>query len=186
MTQKKYHRKPQGYDHHRRLFHENSKYIWYINSYGYFERYMKREEEDITESNFERLEGFYDYNRSQYLVNIDKREYIVKREIGKFFNRDFAKDMIIMHKNKDWKDCNIENLIFISKKDYVNKTHPNGRRKTKVVLRNKATGYQQTFDSVTALAKFLHIDYSNLYKYMHFKRKTSYLDQFEIVKVSDL
>jgi len=174
------------YEHHRRLFLETETTIYYINSLGFFEKYEKPndDKEDINEKNLIKLKGSYDYVRKIYKINIHKTTYNVKHEILKYFSRQWREStqrLITIHKDHDFRNCNIENLILLTEKQYDRK-----RRGHIIVVTPKSVdeGIGKVFYSMVEIANELHIDHSTLIRHINNKERSPYLFQFkfEIIK----
>ena len=156
-----------SYDHHRRLFKESKKVLFYINSRGYVERYLKKNitQHGLSDKHFEKIKmkmfestGLY---QERYLaVIVNHNRYPVKRLVAQYFSKKWKKGSKILFKDGDETNCNILNLIV-----YPPNKRFGGNRGRKIKF--KINGKWKTFPSITAAAKALYVSLPSFKRYIN-------------------
>lgn len=161
------------WEHYHRLFKETAHCLYYVNSRGFVEKYMKRdlEENGPLANKFVRLPmKLYKRNKEskheEYLaVVIDHRRYPVKKLVAMTFSRIWKPGSKIYHRNKKIHQCNFKNLLIVPPGMKYDHTH---RGKKIEVLINKRW---VLFDSLKEAAIELNISLSSFRRHVGGKIK---------------
>ena len=156
------------WEHYHRLFKETKQCLYYVNSRGYVEKYMKRDlqENGPLVSLFTKLPmKLYKRNKKskneEYLaVIIDHRRYPVKKLVAMTFSRIWKPSSKIYHRNKKITNCGFKNLLIIPPGMKFDHFH---RGKKIQVLINKRW---VTFDSLKEAADELNISLSSFRRHI--------------------
>jgi hypothetical protein len=161
------------WEHYHRLFKETAHCLYYINSRGYVEKYMKRDIMDngMLSTLFKRLPmKLYKRNKSskheEYLaVVIDHRRYPVKKLVAMTFSRIWVPGSKIYHRNKKIHQCNFRNLLIVP--PGVAFDHHHRGKKIQVLLNKRWV----KFDSLKEAATELNISLSSFRRHVNGKVK---------------
>ena len=156
------------WEHYHRLFKETAHCLYYVNSRGFVEKYMKRDlqENGPLANRFSRLPTkLYKRNKKskheEYLaVVIDHRRYPVKKLVAMTFSRIWKPGSKIYHRNKKIANCNFRNLLIVPPGAEFNHSH---RGKKIEVLINKRW---VLFDSLKEAAIELNISLSSFRRHI--------------------
>lgn len=117
------------YEHFRKLALETEKYLYYINSQGYFERVDKRKVKDFSLTGdyvFEKMKRTLTekkISKTPVLVSrIQGKQYAIKTaviRIIKNYDYDSSKE-IIVHIDNDYTNCSADNLLVVNRGKTIN------------------------------------------------------------------
>jgi hypothetical protein len=161
------------WEHYHRLFTETKHCLYYINSRGFVEKYMKNalEENGPLATRFSRLPmKLYKRNKKskheEYLaVVIDHRRYPVKKLVAMTFSRIWKPGSKIYHRNKKITNCGFKNLLIVP--PGVEFEHSHRGKKIQVLINKRWI----TFDSLKEAAIELNISLSSFRRHVHGKIK---------------
>jgi hypothetical protein len=159
------------WEHYHRLFTETKHCLYYINSRGFVEKYMKRdlEENGPLATRFSRLPmKLYKRNKKskheEYLaVVIGHRRYPVKKLVAMTFSRIWMPGSKIYHRNKKITHCGFKNLLIVP--PGVKFDHSHRGKKIQVLINKRWI----TFDSLKEAADKLNISMSSFRRYIRQK-----------------
>lgn len=115
------------------------------------------------------------------MVKINFKEMSLKHIIAKTFLRGYFAGAVIMHSNGNYKDCSADNLIVVTKGEFVRQTGCSSRgQHVSVTFPN---GEKSNFSSVREAAKELHCSYQTVLDYMNGSYSTSCLDGMLIQRI---
>jgi hypothetical protein len=156
------------WEHYRRLFATTKFCLYYINSRGYVEKYLKKNIQDVgpLSSFFERVPmKLYirkkKNKQEEYLaVIINHRRYPVKKLVAMTFSRIWLPGSKIYHRNKNIMNCGFKNLLIVPPGTKFNHTH---RGKRIQVLINKRW---INFNSLKEAAEELNVSVSSFRRHI--------------------
>jgi hypothetical protein len=162
-----------NWEHYRRLFKETAHCLYYVNSRGYVEKYMKRDlqENGPVASLFKRLPTkLYKRNkqskREEYLaVVIDHRRYPLKKLVAMTFSRLWVPNSKIYHRNRKMTNCSFKNLLIVPPGEAFDHSH---RGKKIAVLLNK---HWVVYESLKDAAEELDVSLSSFRRHVNDKNK---------------
>lgn len=157
------------YEHYDYKIAENEKYIYYVSSLGYVYRKDKLSKQKI------RHQPYIHHNR--VYVKINGKDCRLATLIAKTFMRDYDTSYCVGYKDKDIKNCNIENLYLYSKKTHGKITGKLAHRNRPVVIqeyKSKPVIYR----SVREAAKALYCSYQCLLDYLNGVTKKSVVKKY--------
>lgn len=160
------HHKCKAYEHFRKLALETDRYLYYINSLGFFERVDKlklKSFQNTSDIIFEKMVQTISHNKAKQPILVSRiqgKQYSIKATIIRIIkNYDYdAMTEVILHKDNNYMNCNVENLRVIKKCEV-----PNGNRsRWKLRLNEK----EEIFDNTKELCKRLGVCKSTFEKYL--------------------
>ena len=157
---------------------ETDKHSYYVSNQGYVlsvssKRFKER-----------RLTGYVKQGRKNapYIIKIGSKEKCIKHLVAQAFIPDYKGDKsVILHKDRNKKNCHVDNLIVVSKRQVNQVTGPLSRSQKIVVTDNQ--GKETVYSSIRKAATALNCSYQTLLDYMKGRYKSSVLDGYKIVKV---
>lgn len=152
---------------------ESKLFLYYACSDGYILRVLKSTYEESR---------VRPYKKRGYLaVKVNQKEMVLKQVIAKTFLKDYFDGAVVTHKNGDFKDCRMENLLVLSKGEHIRSTGKTSRgQAVSVTFQN---GERKCFASVREAAKGLHCSYQTVLDYLNGTYSSSVLDGMLIRKV---
>lgn len=148
-------------------------YDYFACSDGYILRVRK------TTYNETRVKEFL--KRGTVIVKINYKEMAVKSIIAKCFIPGDHSGMIINHKDGNPWNNSVDNLSFISKKDFFNRIECNAKAESIEIT--APDGRVKVYPSIRKAAKALFVSYQTILDYLNGKYKSSILNGYKIRKL---
>ena len=134
-----------------------------------------------------KLSGYIKRGRKSapYVVKIGENEHSVKHLVAQAFLPEYkGLASYIFHKDGNIKNCRVDNLIIVPKKEVAKITGARSRSQAVVVI--NSNGLETTFSSIRKAANNLNCSYQTLLNYINGKSKKSVLDGLTIVKIAEI
>lgn len=160
------------------LICETDKHRYYVSNQGYVLSVSSKSYKE------RRLTGYVKQGRKNapYIIKLDGKEKCIKHLVAQAFMPDYKGDKsVILHKDGNKKNCRVDNLIVVSKRQ-VNQITGALSTSQKVVVTDKQ-GIETVYSSIRKAAIALNCSYQTLLDYMKGRYKSSVLDGYRIVKV---
>ena len=157
---------------------ETDKHRYYVSNQGYVLSVSSKSYKE------RRLTGHVKQGRKNapYTIRIGGKDKSIKHLVAQAFMPDYkGLDSNILHKDGNKKNCHVDNLIIVPKKQVCKITGPLSRSQ-KVVVTDKH-GTETVYSSIRKAAIALNCSYQTLLDYMKGRYKSSVLDGYKIVKV---
>ena len=158
------------FEHYRMLFLETQLHLYYIHSQGYVERFPKAKmtAHGVSAQYLERVPHHHyqrtGYKRDNYIyVIVNKKHYLVKHLVAKYFSRQWEEGSHVLHKDKNPHNCSLENLI-IKPRSYCPSECCNNSP-----IEFHINGEWRRFNSIKEAAEKLHISRSALKRHITYK-----------------
>ncbi len=101
------------FDHYSLLIHESNNYLYYVNSTGII---FKINKTSLSYNDKIYLNPYVKHNN--LAIKIHGKEYLLKTLIAMKFSKEYYPGVCIGFKDKNFRNCNIENLYFYSMKEH--------------------------------------------------------------------
>lgn len=172
-----------NYEHFRKLVLETDRYLYYINSLGYFERVDKRTIVDFVNTTgivFQRINQFVFTDKNKYSAvysAIEGKRYLIRSAIIRFIkNYELKSDECIIHLDGNPHNCNVENLQVIKRG-----VRPDPQwKKWKLTINDK----EEIIENTRRLCKRLGIDRITFYRYRKGRYSSNYwLNDYKIERI---
>lgn len=108
-----------------------------------------------------------------------RKLYTVSRLVAQAFLFDFNRSSYLLHKDGDYQNCRVDNLIVMTKSNVASLSGYSSKRSRAVRLTYE-DGVFAEFRSVRSAAKAIPCSYQTLLDYIAAKRKNSVLDQIKV------
>lgn len=111
--------------------------------------------------------------RGKMAVKINRKEYILKHLVAKAFIDGYKKGLSVTHKDGNFKNCAVDNLVVFTKEELGKLTGGDSKRKPVIANGNE-------YYSVRDCAKSLNCSYQTLLDYLSGKVKNSVLSGVDV------
>ena len=166
------------FEHYRIRYYESERYIYYISSLGYFERFNKQRYPDmrIYEDRLEVLASHISKNVARTFVG---NKWVTNhQEVIKYFKPQLLeKGRYIKHINGNIWDCNLENLAVVSQQEIQKKV---GRG---VKLQATINGERCVYNSISECAENIYVVRLCVIRHLQGKTKSPYLHEIQLKRI---
>lgn len=159
------------------LVYETKRHKYYVSNQGYVLSVSAKSYKE------HKLTGYVKQGRvnAPYVIKLGNKERCVKHLVAQAFIPEYkGADSNILHKDGNKKNCRVDNLIVVPKRQVAKITGPQSRSQKIIVTDYQ--GNETVYSSIRKAADNLNCSYQTLLDYINGRYKTSVLDEYRIRK----